>query len=150
VAIAGSRLFWTDSASGSILRADYASSARGTVVSGQSGPCLLALDATNVYWANVVLGDAGTPSFSIAATPQANPGTVTPVVTSVNGSLYGMGADGTNVYFANNLQLEYAPVNGGSAPQPLKPDQQAYGIAVVGGAIYWLNGDNTIDGIAAP
>ena len=32
----------------------------------------------------------------------------------------------------------------------LKAGQQAYGLAVGGGAIYWLNGDNTIDGIAAP
>jgi hypothetical protein len=156
LAMASSRLFWTDSAYGSISRADYSSNALGTVVSNQNAPCLLALDATNLYWANVVLGDAGTPSFSIAATPQASPGSVTAVVTSVNGTLGGMGADGTNLYFIENTstvsgQLEYAPVNGSSAPQLLKANQQAYAVAVGGGAIYWLNApDNTIDGIAAP
>jgi hypothetical protein len=155
VAFASSRLFWTDSANGSISRADYGSNALGTVVSNQNGPCLLALDATNLYWANVVLGDAGAPSFSIASTPQASPGTATAVVTGASGSLYGMGADGTNLYFsaanAGAWQLEYAPVNGSSAPQLLKADQQTYAMAVGGGAIYWLNAtDDTIDGIAAP
>jgi hypothetical protein len=155
LAIGGSRLFWTDSASGSISRADYTSNALGTVVSNQNAPCLLALDATNLYWDSVVLGDAGTPSFSIAATPQASPGAVTSVVSSTSGSLGGMASDGTNLYFIENAptgmgQLEYIPVNGSSAPQPLKPAQQAVALAVGGGAIYWLNGDDTIDGIAAP
>ena len=62
-----------------------------------------------------------------------------------------MRTDGTNVYFADGTgQLEYAPVHGSAASQPLKAGQQADAIAVGGGAIYWLNGDNTIDGIAAP
>jgi hypothetical protein len=156
VAMAGSRLFWTDSANGSISRADYASNALGTVVSNQNAPCLLTLDATNLYWDSVVLSDAGPPSFSLAATPQASPGAVTSLVSSTSGSLGGMASDGTNLYFIENTssaigQLEYVPVSGSSAPQPLKPNQQAYALAVGGGAIYWLNsGDNTIDGIAAP
>jgi hypothetical protein len=158
VATMGSRLFWTDSAAGAVQRADYSNNALGAAVSNQSGPCLLALDATNVYWANVMLNGAdggGTPSFSIAATPQANPGAVTSVV-SMDGTLQGMGTDGTNLYFVKNTpggpdgQLEYAPVDGSAAPQVLKPDQSAYGLTVGGGAVYWLNGDNTIDGIAAP
>jgi hypothetical protein len=155
VAMAGSRLFWTDSANGSISRTDYASNAMGTVVSNQNAPCLLALDANNLYWDSVVLNDAGPPSFSLAATPQASPGAVTSLVSSTSGSLGGMASDGTNLYFIVNSssvlgQLEYVPVNGSSAPQPLKPNQQAYALAVGGGAIYWLNADNTINGIAAP
>ncbi len=159
VATLGSRLFWTDSAAGNVDRVDYSNSAPGTTaVSNQNGPCVLALDATNVYWANVMLNGAdggGSPSFAIASTPQANPGTVTSVV-SRDGALQGMGTDGTNVYFIESppggaeLQLEYVPVGGGSGPQALKAGQTAYGLAVGGGAVYWLNGDNTIDGIAAP
>jgi hypothetical protein len=159
VATLGSRLFWTDSAAGNVDRVDYSNSAPGTTaVSNQNGPCLLALDATNVYWANVMLNGAdggGSPSFAIASTPQASPGTVTSVV-SRDGTLQGMGTDGTNLYFIENPpagpedQLEYVPVSGGSEPKVLKADQTAYGLAVGGGAIYWLNADNTIDGIAAP
>jgi hypothetical protein len=158
VATMGSRLFWTDSAAGTLQHADYSNNAMGAAVSNQNGPCLLALDATNVYWADVMLNGAdggGSPSFSIAATPQANPGAVTPVV-SMSGTLQDMGTDGTNLYFIDNApggpdgQLEYAPVGGGSAPRVLKPDQTALGLTVGGGAVYWLNGDDTIDGIAAP
>ena len=159
VAMSGSRLFWTDSAAGNVNRVDYSNTAPGAVaVSNQNGPCLLALDATNVYWANVMLNGAdggGSPSFAIASTPQANPGAVTSVV-GRNGTLQGMGTDGTNVYFIENPpagaggQLEYVPIAGGSAPQALKAGQTAYGVAVGGGAIYWINADNTIDGIAAP
>jgi hypothetical protein len=155
VAMLGSRLFWTDSAAGSV---DSNTAPGAVAVSNQNGPCLLALDATNVYWANVMLNGAdggGSPSFAIVSTPQANAGAVTSVV-SRNGTLQGMGTDGTNLYFIENPpggpggQLEYVPVAGGSAPQALKAGQTAYGMAVGGGAIYWLNGDNTIDGIAAP
>ncbi len=155
VAMLGSRLFWTDSAAGNV----DSNAAAGTVaVSNQNGPCLLALDATNVYWANVMLNGSdggGSPSFAIASMPQANPGAVTSVVRR-DGTLQGMGTDGTNVYFIESppagpsAQLEYVPVAGGSGPQALKADQTAYGLAVGGGAIYWINGDNTIDGIAAP
>lgn len=158
VALSGSRLFWTDSAAGSVDRADYSNNALGAAVSNQNGPCLLALDATNVYWANIMSNGAdggGSPSFALASTPQANPGAVTAVV-SRDGTLQDMGTDGTNLYFIENQpggpdgQLEYVPVGGGSGPQALKADQTAYGLAVGGGAIYWLNGDNTLDGIAAP
>ncbi len=153
VAFGGARLFWTDSAAGSVLRADYSTNQMGVAVSGQSAPCLLALDATYVYWVDVSPADAGAASFSIARTPQSSPGTVTSVVASTSGTLSGMGTDGTNLYFIggdNQVELLYAPVDGSAAPRSLKDGQQPYAIAVAGGAIYWLNGDNTINGIAAP
>jgi hypothetical protein len=157
VAMSGARLFWTDSASGTVEHADYSANVMGSAVTGQSGPCLLTLDANYVYWANVSLpdADAGTSlSFSIDRTPEATPGTVTSVVPSVLGSLNGVASDGTNLYFiqvgSGQGLLEYAPVDGSSAPRSLKDAQRAYALAVGGGAIFWLNGDNTIDGIAAP
>jgi hypothetical protein len=156
VAFGDARLFWTDSTAGSVLRADYSTNQVGTAVSGQNGPCLLALDATYVYWVDVSPADAGAgsaASFSIARTSQSSPGTVTSVVPSASGTLSGMGTDGTNLYFiggADQGELLYAPADGSAAPRSLKDGQQAYAIAVAGGAIYWLNGDNTIDGIAAP
>lgn len=152
VTMAGDRLFWTDSAQGTISRADYTTSAPvGPVVSNQNGPCLLALDSTNVYWENVVPGiDGGAPSFSIASTPQASPGVVKSVVSSMSGAPQDLRTDGTNLYFELGGDLEYVPVNGSAPPQPLKAGQQVYAIAVGGGAIYWLNADNTINGIAAP
>jgi hypothetical protein len=61
-----------------------------------------------------------------------------------------MTTDGTNLYFSNAGTLEYMPVSGIGAPQTLTNSQQVYAIAVGGGAIYWLDGDGTIDGIAAP
>lgn len=157
IAMSGSRLFWTDSQMGDIFRADYSVNSEGAVVTGQSGPCLLALDATYVYWANVTPANASagtSASFSIARTSQASPGSVSPVVSTVSGALSGIGTDGTNVYFSSNQAglLDYAPVDGGSASNPrlLTTGQHPYGMAVGGGAIYWINGDNTIDGIAAP
>ena len=158
IAMAGTRLFWTDSAAGTIDRADYSTNVMGSTVTGQNGPCLLALDATYAYWANVSLADAGpdtASSFSIGRTPLASPGTVTPVVPSVAGFLDGMGSDGTNLYFVHggNGQvglLEYVPADGSAAPRSLKDGQQAYGLAIGGGAIFWMNADDTINGIAAP
>jgi hypothetical protein len=155
VAMANSGLFWTDSAAGALWRAVYSPNSMGTVVSDEDGPCLLALDASNVYWAGVDLtGDAGMPTFSIHSTSQATPGAVTPVVPTTTGSLVDMASDGENVYFIESTasadgQLEYVPVNGGS-PQALKANQLAYGLAVGGGAVYWINGDNTIEGMGAP
>ena len=57
-------------------------------VGQQGGPCLLALDSTYVYWADVALTDAGTgpASFSISRSSQATPGTVTPAVPTTTGS----------------------------------------------------------------
>jgi hypothetical protein len=159
VAVAGSRLFWTDSQSGNIFRADYSVNSEGAVVTDPSGPSLLALDATYVYWANVTPANssAGTSgSFSIARTSQASPGSVSPVVSTMGGGVWGIGTDGTNVYFIGGNQgvglLDYAPVDGSSAsnPRSLKAGQTPYGMAVGGGAIYWMNSDNTIDGIATP
>ena len=153
IAFGGARLFWTDSAAGSVHRADYSTDQMGVAVSGQSAPCLLALDATYVYWVDVSPADAGAASFSVGRTPQSSPGTVTSVVASTSGTLSGMGTDGTNLYFIggdDQVELLYAPVDGSAAPRSLKDGQQPYAIAVAGGAIYWLNGDNTIDGIAAP
>ncbi len=154
VAMANARVFWTDSSAGSI---DFATNAMTTAAMSQSGPCLLALDSTYVYWADVALTDAGTgpASFSISRTSQATPGTVTPVVPTTSGSVGGMGSDGAHVYFiqrgASQIGLlKYVAADGSAAPQSLKDGQQAYALAVGGGAVYWLNGDNTIDGIAAP
>ena len=159
IAVSGSRLFWTDSQIGDILRADYSVNSEGPAVMGQAGPCLLALDATYVYWANVTPANAsaGTPaSFSIARTSQASPGSVSTVVSTMSGVLSEIGTDGTNVYFIGTTSqvglLEYAPVDGSYASNPrfLKTGQITGGMAVGGGAIYWLNNDDTIDGIAAP
>jgi hypothetical protein len=152
VSMYDARLFWTDNATGSI---DYFTNAVGLFVANQSGPCLLALDSTYVYWANVALTDAGTgpASFSISRAPQASPGSATTVVPTVSGSLGGMGSDGAYLYFIQRGSgqvglLNYVAADGSAAPMSLKDGQQAYAIAVGGGAVYWVNGDNTIDGIA--
>ena len=157
IAMLNSHLFWTDSLDGEVLHANYATNAMGTAVGQQGGPCLLTLDSTYVYWADVALTDAGTgpASFSISRTSQATPGTVTPVVPTTSGSVGGMGSDGAHVYFIQRGAgqvglLKYVAADGSAAPQSLKDAQQAYALAVGGGAVYWLNGDNTIDGIAAP
>jgi hypothetical protein len=158
VAMLGSRLFWTEVATGSVFYLDYSSNATGAAATNQDGPCLLALDSTYVYWANVVEAgaDGGAASFSVVRTPQASPGLVTPVVSNVSGQLAGMGSDGTNLYFIQRTApaqflMEYVPVDGSVVtPRSLKDGAQPFAIAVGGGAIYWIDGDNTIDGIAAP
>ncbi len=155
VAFANGILIWTDSAAGNVMRADYTHNAVGIAVSNQLGPTLLATDTAFAYWANVVPASSGTTaSFSIARTSLSYPGQVTSLA-SMSGSLMGMGSDGTNLYFAHNTStqlgaLDYVPADGSAAAKSLKPNQTAYGLAVGGGAIYWLNGDDTIDGIAAP
>jgi hypothetical protein len=154
VAMANGILFWTDSLAGNLLHAD--SSGMSVAISSQQGPTLLTTDATYAYWANVTPANGGTSaSFSIGRTSLAHPGQNTRVVPSTNGSLMGMGSDGTNLYLAHNTStqigvLDYVPADGSAALTTLKPNQQAYGLAVGGGAIYWLDGDDTIDGIAAP
>jgi hypothetical protein len=156
VAMANGILYWTDSAGGSVSRANYATNAIGTVVTNQVTPCLLATDASYVYWAGVTLTSGASPtSAGFAIARLSSTGGASTVLPGLVGSLMGMATDGNYMYFAHNTssqigQLDYVPVDGSVGPTPLKAGQQAYGLAVGGGAIYWLNGDNTIDGIAAP
>ncbi len=157
VATANGVLYWTDSASGTVSRANYATNAVGPIVMSQVTPCLLATDASDVYWAGVTLTSGGSPtSASFSIMRLSSTGGASTVLPGLSGSLMGMATDGSYLYFAHNTssqigQLDYVPVDGsGGLVTPLKAGQQAYGLAVGGGAIYWLNGDNTIDGIAAP
>ena len=156
VAMANGVLYWTDSASGTVSRANYATNSMGTIVTNQTAPCLLATDASYVYWASVTLTSGASPSSaSFAIARSSSTGGPSAVVPGTSGALMGMGTDGNYLYFAHNTatqigQLDYVPVDGSAGPTPLKAGQQAYALAVGGGAIYWLNGDNTIDGIAAP
>jgi hypothetical protein len=158
LAMADGILFWTDSGNGTISRADYAKNAIGAVVTDQIDPTLLVTDAAYVYWASIMveMTTSNTPiAFSILRTSQSTPGTADTVLPRTNGSLQDMGTDGTYFYVSHNTstqngQLDYLPADGSAPLSSLKDHQQAYGLAVGGGAIYWLNGDDTIDGIAAP
>jgi hypothetical protein len=160
VVISGTKLFFTDSAAGSVWRADYSHSLVSAIETAQPDVCLVAVDSTYVYWANITLpdADAGTGySFAIYRTSQASPGTPTVVVPTTSGALWAMATDGTYLYFsveagspnAGGL-LEYVPAGGGAAPRSLQAGQQAQALAVGGGAVVWVNHDGTIDAIAAP
>jgi hypothetical protein len=148
VAIADGRIFYTDSARTSVNQylGNYQMTAAPVV--------RLALDGTYVYWLDEFPADASagiSNQFDVFRAPMSNiiaaPELVVPAQL---GLPYAMTTDGTNVYFSNAGTLEYMPVSGTGAPQTLTNSQQVYAIAVGGGAIYWLDGDGTIDGIAAP
>jgi hypothetical protein len=147
VTAAGGRVFFTDS-HGSINQ--YLGNYQTT-----AGPSMrLAVDSTYLYWVETVPAEAdgGTnDGFQVHRAPMSNiAATAQLVLPAQKGLFYAMATDGTNLYFSNNGALEYIPVSGNGAPHPLKSGQQAYAIAAGGGAIYWVDGDGTIDGIAAP
>jgi hypothetical protein len=160
VAISGTKLFFTDSAAGNVWRADYSHSLVSAIESNQPGAAVLAVDATYVYWADITLADSATStvaSFAIYRTSQSTPGTPTTVVPRTNGGIWAMASDGTNLYFSVEAPapntgglLEYVPADGSAAPKSLVDGQKALAIATGGGAVVWINGDNTLDAIAAP
>jgi hypothetical protein len=150
VAAAGGRIFFSDSARTSVDQ--YLGTYEMT-----GGPVIrLAVDSTYVYWLDFYLAnpDAGisATSFDVYRVQMSSLSVAPPaqVLHAQTGILYGMATDGTNLYFSNTGNLQYVPATGSATTQVLKSGQQAYAIATGGGAIYWLNGDNTIDGIAAP
>lgn len=148
VAIADGRIFFTDSARASVDQ--YLGNSQMT-----AGPVVrLSLDDTYVYWLDEFPADAsaGTSNqFDVFRAPMSDIDAAPQLVLPAQVGLpYAMTTDGTNVYFSNAGTLEYMPVSGTGAPQALTDSQQVYAIAVGGGAVYWLSGDGTIDGVAAP
>jgi hypothetical protein len=152
VIVVGSQLYWTDSANGSIWRAD--DSPFGTpsaVITGQTyAPYFLVADSAYLYWAG--MGSQGDFTLSRAPLANLNPTTAKVLLTATTGKMTVMAVDGTNLYFDgfSASTLDYVPIAGG-APARSLPAANPFALAVAGGAIYWLDdGDNKIYGLRFP
>jgi hypothetical protein len=154
--LGGTTLFWTSFNTGSVFSIPIGSSTVTTVASGELGPAFLALDSTYVYWINF---NQLTNSYGINRNTQANPNPLSPqtVLPVTAGTLQGIASDGRYVYYSGAIlgsTVGYVPVAGGMAKTlyPLPSNGTGgWRIITVGGAVYWIDGDeNTIRGIAAP
>jgi hypothetical protein len=153
VAVA-SGVFFTDTSAQAVLRQNL-----GTLAAGQDSPGLLAVDSTNLYWANIGIPNGGGAStFAIWKSSQTPGGTASTLVPPQSDALWGMATDGVNVYFSSEGSsggnrggsLFYVPVTGGT-PQSLTDGQAAIAVATGGGAIVWIDANaNAINAIAAP
>ena len=121
-----------------------------TLANGLSGPTAIALDATNVYFANSVGGTVK--SVAIAST---GPGTATTLATAQtpyaiavsNGVVYWTNYGGTTGANGNSYaSIMSVPSAGGTAPTVLTQAtnaEGAYGIAVSATTIYFTAQNNT-------
>ncbi len=122
------RLYWTCTASGTVLAAPKDGSGPvTTLASGQAGPNGIAVDATQLYWGNS--GDG-----TVMATPLAASG-----LTTLASGLSGLGllhVAGGQVWAMAGSSLAQIPVGGGPAI-PAWTGTTLVGVAVDASNVYW-------------
>jgi hypothetical protein len=156
LALRGATIYWTQISGGSVYEMPIGGTTPVAVATGESGPVLLALDATWVYWVNEPLG--GT-QFTIDRNPQVNPVAAAPtnVLPAVAGGVQGIATDGKYVYYGGAYgggpKVGYVPVAGtvGQTLYSGAGSGSVVSVTVAGGAVYFYDSsDNKIRGIAAP
>ena len=110
-----------------------------------TGASLLAIDASNVYWAGPASSAAG-PGSSILSLPQSFTSNAMPASLGSTGwTASGLASDGTNVYIGQLTTLLYVPVGGGPQMTTMYTSANDPGFSVerfvvaAGGAVYWAD-----------
>jgi hypothetical protein len=154
--LAGTSLYWTDFGSQSVFSMSTGGGAVTTVASGETGPVLVAVDSTNVYWAN----NNASGAFGIDKNTQAspNPAGALNVLPLTTGAMTCLATDGTYVYFSGavgSTKVGYVSIKGAATATQLYPlpngGAGAASVLYWKGFVYWADVDeNTIRAIAAP
>jgi hypothetical protein len=145
-AVANARsLFFTSG--GDVHEFDFGETSYGTIASGQSA-LFLALDATQIYWAN--FSTTGTITRALQ-----DGGTSTTIASSVSGPIGSLATDGTNVYFTRVPEhiaadggtvvgdpgyVSSAPTGGCCAFTDLVTGTVPKSVVAAGGALFWIDG----------
>jgi hypothetical protein len=150
VIVFGSKIYWTDSANGSVWGVDYSQGGPAAVATGlTSAPYSLAADSAYLYWAGVDLTDPSDGVFTVDRAALASGATVLTVIPGSTTPLIGLAADGTNLYLDRSATLDYVPTASGGTMRTI-PSAAPEAMTVAGGAIFWLDGDNNIYGLRFP
>jgi hypothetical protein len=120
VAAGGGSVYWTDAASGTVMRASTTGGTPVTMASGQDEPTEIGLYGRTLYWLNhagdralmKVAAAGGTPAVVAASPPQPD---AAPNLVGIRG--FTVGADGT-VYYSSDATV-YAVPSAGGAPTPI-------------------------------
>ena len=102
-----SNLYWANQGAGTIIKDPLSSGLLQVIATGQNGPTGLAVDGSNLYWAD----QAGT----VMKAP-VNGGAPTAIATGLAGPI-GVAVGGSNLYWAvfQAGTIMKAPVNGGAS-----------------------------------
>jgi hypothetical protein len=129
----GGKLVWSNTAPGTVLAAPIGDGAQQSTLAGaQSSPTLVAVDATNVYFA--------TP-HAIMQAHRDGTGTPSALVSGLPNAPTAMTVDATAIYWTDSAAgiVARAPLATG-APSTLASQQSGpHGVAVDGSWVYWAN-----------
>jgi hypothetical protein len=135
IASDGVSLFWAANGSGEIWKLDLNVGVAQTIVTGQTGPLFVVLDALHVFWNNA--GD-GT-----VWQADKNGQNATRLANNLSqGHLGYLAVDAQSVYFTDELAgiVGSAPIGGNGNQVTLAGGQgRPTGIAVTGQALFWSN-----------
>ncbi len=141
VLVNGSFVYWTNTASGNIGRANTdGTGVNQSFITGLNTPSGLATDGTSLYWSNIVDLNDGTSAIGKTALD----GTGTPNKVFITGASrpIGLAVDAGFIYWANygTRTIGRATIGGGSPNQSfISLTKRPYGLAVNATHIFWAN-----------
>jgi hypothetical protein len=163
-------LYWTDVCAGALMQMPIAGGASSTLVGGRNATMpSIAVDPSHLYWAEdsaeSLLPDGGDSyaGASVFAAPLQGGEPV--LLASGQVHPFGLTSDEARVYWANT-GLEAVPVggdggspegagiwaatlDGGKASELVSTPESPLTLALANGALYWSQGDGTIDTVSA-
>jgi sugar lactone lactonase YvrE len=135
VAVDGGHVYWTNTAIGTIGRANLdGSGAEPTFVTGASAPTGIAVDGAHVYWSNSGSGTIGRANLDGSGVDES--------FISGASEPQGIAVNGTYIFWANagNTTLARANLDGSGVNQALinfGGEEVPWGVAVGASQVYW-------------
>ena len=146
VAVDTTSLYFTDALAGTVMKVPQVGGVPVALATAQVNPGFVAVDATNVYWAN--LGTAASDSADGSIMTVSINGGPPVALVSAQSHLTAFAVDATNVYWASGgtSKNQFAdgailtvPLSGGTPVTLASKQISPYGIAVDGANLYWIN-----------
>ena len=146
IAVDMTSLYFTDAALGTVMKAPLSGGPPVALATGQVNPGFLAIDATNIYWANqgTAVSDWADGAIMMVSINGGTPVTLA----SAQNYLSAIAVDATNIYWASggttknhfaDGALLTLPLSGGTPVTLASKQIGPYGIAVNSTHIYWIN-----------
>jgi hypothetical protein len=146
VAVDMTNLYVTDADVGTVMKAPLNGGPSVALATGQVNPTFIAVDATNVYWAN---GGTAASDWADGSIMMVSLAGGTPVMlASAQNHLAAIAVDATNIYWVSggttknqfgDGALTTVPLSGGTPVTLASKQISPYRIAVDGSYVYWIN-----------